>query len=209
MANKLETLDREVKVVGFNSDTDLTDKSVRQNQQGISLEDLSYIKILPGVTYANLDDTDPTFKKGKLLLCEESADNFKLAIVRKSYGKFDSEPNVTLANTPTAAGNVMPADATYQNLKAYLLSDSSVELGVNVTIAGGVPTVMKVISDHTASLSYHNWAHDFKAGDTLVIAEGWEDVSGDPASAISIELAAADLVAHFMSLSTNLVGDVS
>ena len=41
----LEKIDKELQVVGYNSDTDLVAKGVIKNHQGMSLEDASYAKI--------------------------------------------------------------------------------------------------------------------------------------------------------------------
>ena len=200
MANKLEIVDKEVQVVAYNSDTDLAAKGVIKNHQGTTLEDLSYAKITKCVVAgtpagaevgdlvdeADIDLTNPELQRGKILFTKD----LKLAVVRKSYGKFDALPNITLGGTAVEADTpVYPADDTYNNVSFTKVGDSSVKLNVQVIIAAGAISAIKITGDEDNAITTHNWKHDFVVGDVIEVADGW---SGS-ATGFSIALVAADI----------------
>jgi len=211
MANKLEIVDKEAQVVAYNSDTDLAAKGVIKNHQGATLEDLSYAKIAKCVvagtpTLADVGDlvdagdidlTNPALQRGKILFTKD----LKLAVVRKSYGKFDALPNITLGSTPVLASTpVYPANATYNNVPFTKVGDSSVKLNVQVIIASGAISTIKVTGDEDNAIETHDWKHDFVVGDVIQVANAWGGVTGaENATGFSIALAAADINATVVS----------
>ena len=65
----LETLNKDSKVVVYNSGTDLADKGVRQNHQGVAAEALNFVKV---------QAADPTTAKaGEIII---GTDNSKLFV---------------------------------------------------------------------------------------------------------------------------------
>lgn len=202
----LEKIDKELQVVGYNSDTDLVAKGVIKNHQGMSLEDASYAKIAKCVVAgtpagaavgdlvdaADIDLTNPALQRGKILFTKD----LKLTVVRKSYGKFDALPNITLGGTPVlAATPVYPANATYNNISFTKRGNSSVKLNVQIIIAGGAISSVKVTGDEDNAITIHDWKHDFVVGDVIEVADGW---SGS-ATGFSIPLVAADVNATIVS----------
>ena len=65
----LETLNKDSKVVVYNSDVELADKGVRKNHQGVAAEALNFVKV---------QAADPTTAKaGEIII---GADNSKLFV---------------------------------------------------------------------------------------------------------------------------------
>ena len=208
----LEKIDKELQVVGYNSDTDLAAKGVIKNHQGVTLEDVSYAKIAKcvvdgtpvGASVGDLVDeqdidlTNPALQRGKILFTKD----LKLAVVRKSYGKFDALPNITLGGTAVeAATPVYPSvDKAYNSVPFTKATDSSVKLNGQITVAGGVVTTIKITGDEENAIGIHNWKHDFAVGDVLVVEDAWGGVTdAENATGFSIPLVAADLNATIVS----------
>ena len=199
----IETLDRDVKVIGFNSDTDLIDKSVRQNQQGVSLENLSFAKVVT----SGPADTDASLQRGKILFIANAPgvggnDDLKLAVCTKSYAKFDHGDNVTLA---TAA-----AGFTTANMPTVPSANNGKYINVVFTKRGTTDTILGTIKvDGTnpnkgtgysdVAFTGDNQTMEVKAGDIFDAPAGLSnnvarhENDGILASGFTVTIASADL----------------
>ena len=198
----IETLDRDVKVIGFNSDTDLIDKSVRQNQQGVSLENLSFAKVVT----SGPADTDASLQRGKILFIANAPgvggnDDLKLAVCTKSYAKFDHGDNVTLAtaaaNFTTANMPVVPASPfKYLNVVFTKRGTTDTILGT-VKVAGTAGTKGSGYTD--VAFTGDNQTMEVKVGDIFDAPAGLsnnvarQEDDGILASGFTVTIASADL----------------
>ena len=199
----IETLDRDVKVIGFNSDTDLIDKSVRQNQQGVSLEDLSFAKIVT----TKPADTDTNLQRGKIFFIADApgasdANNLKLAVCTKSYAKFDHGDNVTLdtaaagftvANMPTVpsanSGKYINVLFTKRGTTNTILGTVKVD-GTNPNKGTGYSDVAFTGDNQTMEVAVGD-IFDAPAGLSNDVARHEDD--GILASGLTVTIASADL----------------
>lgn len=128
----LETLNKDSKIVVYNSDVDLADKGVSKNHQGAA------VGVVAG--HANIQDganavlTAAGPKKGDFIFYQGDK---KFQLITKSFGKFDN----SVIDNITLGGTVVQADSGSRNYVAETYDvtvkteDTLKSLAVEVIIA--------------------------------------------------------------------------
>ena len=178
----LETLNKDSKVVVYNSDVDLADKGVRKNHQGAA------VGVVAG--HANIQDganavlTAAGPQKGDFIFYNSDK---KFQLITKTFAKFDNSTgdNITLA------GSVVQANSGSRNYVAgtydvtVKTETGSKSLGVEVDIADAntITTIKSNVTDEEQV---------FAVGDKLLFPAG---SVGSGSAAFTKTLVAADIAA--------------
>ena len=183
----LETLNKDSKVVVYNSDVDLADKGVRKNHQGAA------VGVVAG--HANIQDganavlTAAGPQKGDFIFYQNpgQSDDKKFQLITKSFGKFDN----STSDNVTLAGSVVQASSGSRNYVAETYNvtvkteDTLKSLAVEVIIADA-NTITSIKS------KVNNEEHVFAVGDKLLFPAG---SVGTGSAAFTKTLVAADIAA--------------
>tara|TARA_R100000951_G_C2576864_1_gene160595 strand:- start:77 stop:709 length:633 start_codon:yes stop_codon:yes gene_type:complete len=194
MANKVEELFVDSQIVVHDSKTDLVNKKAAPNTQGVTMGEASFVGFVKKAdgTHGNNNELvqDTKLQRGKILF---SKDN-ELIVVRKSYGRFDALPNLTLAGTAVEDASPVYVDTSgfansqQGNVLFYLKSNSSIKLNGSIVSGTGSLTTIKITGDVDSPTAVHNAVHEFAAGDVLVVDDNWDTSSTTP-SATGFEIA--------------------
>jgi len=190
MANTLETVSTESKLVVHNSATDLVDKTPSQAYQGAT------VGLVAG--HANIQEGNHLAKnvtgpiRGDFIYYQ--GDN-KFQLILKSFGKFDNS-NVT----PVTLGGTIVHGAASGSRNYVAATYAS----VNATAADGKSLVVEVIVADTNTFTSvksktSNFKDTFSASDVLTIAAGQ---LGTGSVGFTIPIVAADLVAQEKGVAT-------
>lgn len=187
----LETLNKDSKVVVYNSDVDLADKGVRKNHQGAA------VGVVAG--HANIQDganavlTAAGPQKGDFIFYQNpgQADNKKFQLITKSFGKFDNSAidNITLAGTVVQenSGSRNYVAATYDVTVKTVSTLKSLAVEVIIADANTITSIKSKVN---------NTEHVFAVGDVLSFPAG---SVGSGSAAFTKPIVAADLAAQELS----------
>ena len=197
MANTVEELFVDSQIVVHDSKTDLVNKKAAPNTQGKTLGEASFVGFVKKAdgTHGNTAEIvqDTKLQRGKILFSKDD----DLIVVRKSFGRFDALPNVTLAGTPVLASSPVHVNGTVGNVSFTLKSNPSIKLNGSVVTAGCALSTIKITGDVDTPINTHNAEYEFAVGDVLVVAEGalGDDGATPPVNATGFEIAlvAADI----------------
>ena len=178
----LETLNKDSKVVVYNSDVELADKGVRKNHQGVAVGAVAGHANIQDGANAVLTAAGP--QKGDFIFYQGDK---KFQLITKSFGKFDNSAvdNITLA------GSVVQENSGSRNYVAETYD-------VTVKTETGLKSlaVEVIIADANTITSIkskvNNAEHVFAVGDKLLFPAGSVGVGS---AAFTKTLIAADIAA--------------
>ena len=181
----LETLNKDSKVVVYNSDVSLVDKGVSKNHQGAA------VGVVAG--HANIQDganavlTAAGPQKGDFIFYQGQADK-KFQLITKSFGKFDNSAidNITLAGTVVQenSGSRNYVAATYNVTVKTVSTLKSLAVEVIIADANTITSIKSKVN---------NAEHVFAVGDVLSFPAGSVGVGS---AAFTKPIVAADLAAQ-------------
>jgi len=193
MANTLEAVSTESKLVVHNSATDLVDKTPNQAFQGAT------VGLVAG--HANIQEGShlPKSAAGPIrgdFIYYQGDDKFQLIL--KSFGKFDNSnvTTVVLGGTPVhgaASGSRNYIAGTYAAVNATAADGKSLTVEVITADANTISSVKSKIS---------NFKDTFSTSDVLTIAAGQ---LGTNSVGFTIPIVAADLAAQEKGVATTTI----
>jgi hypothetical protein len=215
MANTVEELFVDSQIVVHDSKTDLVNKKAAPNTQGKTLGEASFVGFVKKAdgTHGNTADIvqDTKLQRGKILFSKDD----DLIVVRKSFGRFDALPNVTLAGTPVEDAAPVYVETTVANgfandqqgnVPFYLKSNPSIKLNGSIASGASSLTTIKITGDVDSPSTVHNAIHEFAVGDVLVVDDNWDTSSATPsATGFEIALVAADINATMEKVAMSAV----
>lgn len=179
----LETLNKDSKVVVYNSDVSLVDKGVSKNHQGAA------VGVVAG--HANIQDganavlTAAGPQKGDFIFYQGDK---KFQLITKSFGKFDNSAidNITLAGTVVQenSGSRNYVAATYNVTVKTVSTLKSLAVEVIIADANTITSIKSKVN---------NAEHVFAVGDVLSFPAGSVGVGS---AAFTKPIVAADLAAQ-------------
>ena len=179
----LETLNKDSKVVVYNSGVSLVDKGVSKNHQGAA------VGVVAG--HANIQDganavlTAAGPQKGDFIFYQGDK---KFQLITKSFGKFDNSAidNITLAGTVAqeASGSRNYVAATYDITVKTVSTLKSLAVEVRIADANTITSIISKVN---------NTEHVFAVGDVLSFPAGSVGVGS---AAFTKPIIAADLTAQ-------------
>jgi len=184
----LETLNKDSKVVVYNSGVSLVDKGVSKNHQGAA------VGVVAG--HANIQDganavlTAAGPQKGDFIFYQnpDQTDDKKFQLITKSFGKFDNSAidNITLAGTVAqeASGSRNYVDGTYNVTVKTVSTLKSLAVEVRIADANTITSITSKVN---------NTEHVFAVGDVLSFPAGSVGVGS---AAFTKPIIAADLAAQ-------------
>ena len=185
----VETLNKDSKVVVYNSDVSLVDKGVSKNHQGAAVGVVAGHTNIQDGANAVLTAAGP--QKGDFIFYQNpgvTADNNKFQLITKSFGKFDN----SAINNITLAGTVAQEDSGSRN---YVAATYDVTVKTTSTLKSLVVEV--IIGDANTITSIkskvNNEEHVFAVGDVLLFPAG---SVGTGSAAFTKPIVAADLAAQ-------------